>query len=239
MTWLILVVATPLLTLLGYFLKTPWLLPVLQVLPAYPLLVYDLRRERRTIAVLRMLLWAALIAASMEMLALESPTRGEVSVLHGKDYRDEMLGWIRTGVGKESSPSRFLPEHLIHLGVFVFLSLVSGSFLSLILGAVLMNYMSFYVGSLLGIAQTPAKVLLYGWPPWAVLRVVSFVILGVVLSGPLLKRLGWAPFDRKEVRGWLMVAALGLVLDVTLKALLAPHWSDVLRSALYTLSPGL
>jgi hypothetical protein len=36
-----------------------------------------------------------------------------------------------------------------------------------------------------------------------------------------------------------MVAAIGLVLDVTLKALLAPHWSDVLRSALYTLSPGL
>jgi hypothetical protein len=238
-TWLVLVVATPLLTLLGYFLKTPLLLPLLQVLPAYPLLVHDLRREQRTIAVLRILLWAALIAVSMEMLALESPTRGEVSVLHGKDYRDEMLGWIRTGVGKESSPASFIPEHLLHLGLFVFLSLASGGFLSLILGAVLMNYMSFYVGSLLGIAQTPAKVLLYGWPPWAVLRVVSFVILGVVLSGPLLKRLGWAPFDRTRVRGWIIAAAIGLVLDVTLKTLLAPHWSGVLRSAPYTFNPWL
>ena len=239
MTWLFLVVTTPLLTLLGYSLKTPWLLPLLQVLPAYPLMVRDLKGERLGIAVLRMLLWAALIGVTVEMLALWSPTLGEVSIFHGAAYRDEMLGWIRTGLGKESSPLRFLPEHAFHLGLFVLLSLVSGGFLALLLGAVLMNYMSFYVGSLLGIARVPSVVLLYGWPPWALLRVVAFVMLGVVLSGPLLKRLGWAPFAREKTRVWLLAAGVGLVLDVTLKIMLAPHWSERLRSALYSLTPGL
>ena len=239
MTWLFLIVVTPLLTLLGYFLKIPWLLPLLQVLPAYPLMVRDLKTRRWELAVLRMLLWAALIGSTVEVLALLSPASGEISIFHGMAYRDEMLLWIRTGIGKESSPLHFLPEHAFHLALFVILSLVSGGFLSLVLGAVLMNYMSFYVGSLLGIARLPWVVLLYGWPPWALLRVVAFVILGVVLSAPLLERLAGGPLVMERKRMWVLAAGAGLMLDVTLKTMLAPHWSAMLRSALYSLSPGL
>ena len=147
-----------------------------------------------------------------------------------------MITWVRTGVGKESQPLRFLPEHALHLTVFVILSLASGSLLSLALGAVLMNYMSYYVGSLLGIAETPSVVLLAGWPPWAILRVVSFVVLGVALSGPVLSRTAGVPFQWRSQRVWIFLAGGGLLLDALLKTILAPRWSVLLRSALFPLT---
>jgi hypothetical protein len=199
-------------------------------------MVQDLRRERVGLAVLKMLFWALLIATTMEILAVYAPARGESSVIHGTAYRDEMIAWVRTGAGRESSWRQFVPQQALHLGLFLFLSLVSASILSLLLGAALVNYMSYYVGSLIGIAQAPTLPLLAGWPPWAILRVASFVILGVILAGPALKRFAGVPFHWEGKKVWLVLAGSGLVLDVILKILLAPRWSALLRSALFPLS---
>jgi hypothetical protein len=70
--------------------------------------------------------------------------------------------------------------------------------------------------------------MLLGWHPWAVIRIVSFVVIGVVLSGPLLGRLFAFRIDRAEARRLLMFGAAGLLVDVLLKALLAHAWRDVL-----------
>jgi hypothetical protein len=236
--WLILLIATPVLTLLGFLSHLPWLLPLLQVVPAYPILVRDLREEKIRRAILHMLVWALAVAVTVESLSLRFPESGAASILHGAAYRDEMIHWVRTGVGRESTPSSFLPEHLAHLLAFVALSLGTGSLLSLVLGAVLLNYMSFYVGSLLALAQRPGVVILCGWPPWAILRVVSFVLLGVVLSGPVLRKFAGIPFRWEDRRAYLLAAAAGLILDVSLKGLLAPTWSGILRAALFPDSPG-
>lgn len=239
MIWIFLIVATPVVTVAGYFSGLPWLLPILQIAPAYPLLVFDLREGRRGRAILRMLVWAALLAVTVEALALHYPERGAGAVFHGAAYRDEMIQWIRSGEGKESNPAAFLPEHALHLGAFVALSLATASLGSLLMGALLMNYMSFYVGSLMAVSERPWVALQYGWPPWAILRVVAFVILGVVLAGPLLRRITGTRFSWADQKGYLAAAAAGIVLDVVLKATLAPAWGRILRSALFPLSQGL
>jgi len=236
--WLVLLAATPALTFAGYHLRLPWLLPLLQVAPAFPIMVQDLRARRRLLAILHMLTWALAIAVTMEALALHSPESGAASVLHGAAYRDEMVRWVRTGIGRESTPSQFIPEHLVHLTAFVALAILSGGLLGLVMGAVMMNYMSFYVGSLMALAEQPGTVLLYGWPPWAILRVAGFVILGVVLSGPALRRFAGMPFRWGDQRSLLLAGAGALLLDLLLKTLLAPHWSATLRAALFPLSPG-
>jgi hypothetical protein len=209
------------------------------VIPAYFVMVRDLRERKIYLAILHMLAWALAIAVTVEWLASRAPEPGAASVIHGVEYRGEMLHWIRTGIGRESDPAEFLPEHLLHLSVFVVLSLVSGSLLSLALGAVLMNYMSYYLGGLLALAQRPATILVYGWPPWAIFRVAAYILLGVALSGPMLRRVAGIPFRWEERRGLLLAAAAGLLLDVILKSLLAPTWCEILRSALFPLAPGL
>lgn len=236
MPFLILLVATPLLSTAGYFLRLGWLLPLLQAIPAYAVMVLDLKRGRLGAAVGHMLTWAALLAFTVGTLTAFAPAAGEAGILHGPAYRDEMLAWVRSGEGKESSPSRFLPEHALHLAAFVLLALASGGFLALLMGAVLMNYMSFYVGSLLAIAQSPATVLFYGWPPWAALRVIGFVILGVVLAVPLLRRVTEIPLTPDYRRAWLAAALGCILLDAALKVMLAPRWSGILRAALFPLT---
>jgi len=59
---------------------------------------------------------------------------------------------------------------------------------------------------------------------------MAFVTLGVVLSAPLLSRLGRFAVDRRAARGLLLWAGAGLIADVVLKALLAPAWQRLLLS---------
>ena len=91
------------------------------------------------------------------------------------------------------------------------------------MGAVLMNYMGHYVGALAATSRRPVLTMMLGWHPWAVIRVISFVVIGVVLSAPLLSRLGRFRVDWPAARSLLSYAAAGLIADIVLKTLLAPH----------------
>src|SRR5207237_1771916 len=113
-----------------------------------------------------------------------------------------------------SSPRRFLPQHAMHVVLFVASSLATASVLSIAMGAVLMNYMGFYVASLSRAGAPAWAVVLLGWQPWALCRVAAFTILGVVLAEPMLRRL--APSARPataSLRPWLLAAGTGLVAD--------------------------
>ena len=100
------------------------------------------------------------------------------------------------------------------------------------MGAVLMNYMGHYVGTLAETSAHPARTMLLAWHPWAVIRVISFVVIGVVLSAPLLSRIAKFRVDwtasRGSAPGW---AGAGLMLDILLKTLLAPTWQRLLLRA--------
>jgi len=96
------------------------------------------------------------------------------------------------------------------------------------MGAVLMNYMGHYVGTLAAASRRPAITALLAWHPWAVIRIASFVVIGVVLSAPLLSRVIGFRVDRAAARRLLLWAAAGLVVDIGMKTLLAPAWQRLL-----------
>ena len=211
----------------------PCLLPALNTLPAYLTMVGLLRRQERRTAVVAMLVWAVALAVGGTVSFALWPWPVDAAVLNGPAYREEMFSWILTGIGREGSPSRFLPQHLGHLAGFVVVSLASASALSITMGAVLMNFMSFYVASLVRAGVPPWAVLLLGWQPWAICRVAAFCTLGVVLSEPLLSRVlkyryeGWP-----AARPYVIAAAGGILADWILKAVLAPTWGLWLRPLL-------
>jgi hypothetical protein len=214
----------------------PVLLPLLATLAIYPVLALLIARRRRLAAVAATLLWAASLSASVIALTARRPDAMAPVVLGGAAYRDEMFEFIRTGQGRESDPSRFLPQHLLHLGAICLLAYLSAGLLGIGLGAVLVGYMSFYVGSLAAAGGSPALAFLLGWPPWAILRVVAFVLLGVVLAEPLLlaarRRMRLAAVEVPARRSWYVIVAALLLADATLKYLLAPHWGTLLRRCL-------
>ena len=217
--------------LIGLTLGSRWLLPFLNAAPACWLMVAALRRGERGRAIALMLWWGLWLGVCGVGASLLWPARSEIVVLNGAAYRDEMVAWLATGEGRESSPAAFVPQHMLHAAIFVVLSLLTGSALSILMGSVLMNYMSFYVGSLiLHCAGTPGanSAILMAWNPWSMVRVASYIILGVVLSEPLLTRTRGRWPDPSGRRSWLLLAAAGLLLDIAMKTLLAPHWPRLL-----------
>ena len=216
---------------LGLAVGSPWLLPVLNTAPAYVVMVRRLRRGERGGALRAVLAWAAALAVTGTLAFALWPTPVDGCVLNGPAYRDEMQHWVRTGEGREGSLGGFLPQHLFHLAAFVVLSLATASGLSILMGAVLMNFMAFYVASLFRAGVPAGVVTLLGWQPWALSRVAAFCTLGVVLAEPLLARL--RPYARAgRVAPYLAGAAAGILLDWTLKAALAPRWGLWLRAFL-------
>jgi hypothetical protein len=229
--WALLVGGTILSYPVGLWLGFPWMLPLLNTAPAYAVMARRLRRGRRGGAVGAVLVWAAVLAVAGTVTFALWPSPVDGRVLNGPAYRDEMLHWIRTGEGREGSLRLFLPQHVGHLAAFVALSLATASTTSILLGAVLMNFMSFYVASLFRAGVPGLAVVLLGWQPWALCRVAAFCTLGAVLAEPLLARV--APYPRSgPVRPFLVGAGAGILADWTLKALLAPAWGAWLRPLL-------
>jgi hypothetical protein len=221
-------VATALSYAVAFAVGVPFLVPLLNTAASYPFMVRALRRGRPWNALSLMLVWALTMGVCATLIAYVAPWRAGALFLRGESYRAEMFAWLLSGTGVESTPSQFIPQHAGHAASFVVLALVSGGALAMPMGAVLMNYMGTYVGSLAAASAHPLVTIFLGWHPWAVIRVVSFVGLGVVLSAPLLSRIFGFRVDWQVGKRVTAVAAAGLVLDVLLKAALAPAWQRLL-----------
>ena len=177
--------------------------------------------------------WTVLLSAGVILLVLYWPEGARAGILHGEAYRREMFGWISTGVAAENQPRAFIPQHLLHLAVFLVLTWLSGGYLGLALGAALVGYMSYFVGSYAAASGHPLVGSVVAWVPWSVVRVGAFVLLGSLFAQPLLARRAW-PFERWEVR--LMALALaGILVDILVKAFFAPGYGIFLRQ----MAPGL
>jgi hypothetical protein len=220
---------------IGLWLRQPWLLPILNALPAYAVLVNRLRRGERGGAVRAMLWWAVAVALTATVLFIWWPQPVAPVVYHGAAYKAEMFQWIRTGRGAEGSIRLFLPQHLLHLGAFVVLGLLTASVGAIVLGAALMNYMAYYVAALAKAGVPPWAVALLGWQPWAIARIAAFCTLGVLMAEPLLFRLfpGARVRMKRTGRGAYVVAAIsGILADWFLKATLAATWGRWLHKLL-------
>lgn len=212
----------------GWAIGVPVLLPILNTLASFPFMVLALKRGDLRLAVARMLLWALTMGVMATALSYARPAQTGVLFLRGEAYQKEMFAWVLTGQGAESTPSQFIPQQAGHALLFSGLALATGGAAAMPMGAVLMNYMGHYVGVLAATSRRPALTLILAWHPWAVIRVISFVVIGVVLSAPLLSRLMKFRVDRALARTLLLSACAGLAADLVLKTLLAPCWQRML-----------
>jgi hypothetical protein len=225
----VLVSATCLSYALAWLVGVPAAVPALNALPAFPFLYLSLSAGRTRRAIGEMLVWAATLAVCSTAISYVDPLTAGRLFINAAAYRREMFFWVQTGVGAESDPSRFIPTQAMDAAVFCGLSLVTASVVSMAMGALLMNYMGAYVGSLAAVSRHPALTAVAAWAPWAVIRIASFVTLGVVLAGPLAARLLGFRFRLREHLPALGIGFIGLLADIILKAALAPPWHLLLR----------
>jgi hypothetical protein len=216
-------------------LGSPWLFAVLP--PAVLAVVYvrEVARGRPGRAVGLALLWAACLSLATVAAAAYSGDEAARGIWHAEPYRDEMLRWIATGIGAEGNVRLFLPRVLLEYAVLLAASALTGGVGGLLLGSLLLGYMNAYVGWVVANGDPRAAAWATGlvaWPPWAMARVVSFVLAGTAAA-----LWGWPRIydrggPRAPVRRLLLASLALLLLDIGLKAWLAPLWQHWLRGIL-------
>lgn len=224
-TWPLLL--TPFLPLLTLIPGGKWALPLVAPLTLWFAFKDRVREGDYFRAWTLGIVWAFLLSAGVIVLVLWMPDAARDGILRGETYRQEMFGWIATGEGKENTPSAFIPEHLLHLGIFILLTWASGGYLGLALGAALVAYMSYFVGSYAAASGHPFLGSVAAWVPWSVVRVCAFVLLGSLFAKPLLMRRAW-PFEGREYR-LMALACSGILADLVIKSLAAPTYGVFLR----------
>ncbi len=220
--------ATPLVVALAFVPGGQILLPLLAPLTLYPTFRARVKEEDVRGAWFAGMTWAVLLSLGVIALTQLAPEAAARGIVNGEPYRHEMFGWISTGMAPENSPLQFVPIHLLHLSLFAVLTYVSAGYLGLVLGAALTAYMSYFVGSYAAASHHPLLGSLVAWVPWSVIRVAAFVLLGSLLARPLLVRKAW-PFDRDDGKIFALAGA-GILVDLLLKALIAPAYGRALQA---------
>jgi hypothetical protein len=228
---LAIVIATLLSYAVGAAIAVPLAVPLLNTLASFSFMVVALKHGDLRLAVTRMLLWALAMGVCATLLSYARPEQTDALFVGAGAYREEMFAWVKTGKGIESSPAQFIPQQIGHAVFFSVLALATGGALAMPMGAVLMNEMGHYVGTLAASSRHPAMTMILGWHPWAVVRIASFVVIGVVLSVPVVLRTAAGRVDWSLGRRLLAFACCGLALDIALKSLLAPAWQRLLLRA--------
>ena len=206
-------------------------LPIAMTFVIYPVYALDLSQGRRDLVLRHTLFWALIASVMMIALVRYDDAGMAKLVVKGVSYRDEMFRWILTGEGAEGDIALFFPEHIKHFSLFCAAGFLTGGVWGLVFGSILLNYMNFYVGSLTLQAHHPLIVYLFGWPIWSLVRVVGFILCGIALSEPLLSKLLRFRMDVRKCMRFFLVGLAFIVADILLKAILAPLWRDLLRSA--------
>lgn len=218
--------------LVGFAVPGVWALPLVNAGVFFFIFRAPLKCGDYGCAVRLALVWATATSLLQIGLTIRLPGFMEEHIWRAAAYREEMFAWVRTGAGPEGNIRLFLPVHLKHFAVFSAASLVSGGFLGLAMGAALLGYMNFYVGSLIGQAANPVVASLLAWPVWAVVRVAGFIIAGTALGAVLVHRNGTGAGKYARIRRLYCLSLALIALDILLKWTLAGTWRGLLCAAL-------
>lgn len=175
-----------------------------------------------------LLLWTFVLSVLVLFFSWKEPERMERMIWRAGEYSSGMFRWIQTGQLPEGSTLQVILFHLKQTLIYCLIAALSANFLGLLLGSALLNYMNFYVARLARESTNPLKAIFMGWNPWSVVRVLSFLWLGMVVSGLSMRLLFAIPWRLSY--GLVIPPIIGIVLDLLLKILLSQSWSSRLRA---------
>jgi len=215
--------------LVSHVVRVAYVIPALCAAPLVPFYVWNGKNGRLVENVFLSLVWVAALGVTMTAACAHvwpAHRRPETfSYLIGApDYIVEMRRWLETGVGVESRPSQFIPVHITHFMMVVVLSGLTGGVGGLLGGTVLMNYMGAYAGTVLADASNPVPTAVMVWPIWSLIRIVGFICAATAASEVFY---AWAfrrPIRRVAARTLFAIGLSLVVLDIIIKASLAPTW---------------
>jgi hypothetical protein len=175
-------------------------------------------------------LWAIGTTVTSVYVFFGHPKEADERVMRAGSYRASMLAWLQTGEGPEAQPVATVRQHVREAIWYTAAAMATANLGSIVMGAILLNYMNAYVATLLRAGTRMGRVLLLAWNVWSVARVAAYVMIGAAASAPMLRFAGWR-VDASAVAALAIAGASGAVLDLALKLTLSRPWGRALAGA--------
>jgi hypothetical protein len=235
MSWLLVLLLTPSAVFLARWISSRSALLLLVTIAGYFPFVMEAQVSFFS-GFLLLLLWTVMLSVLILWFSWREPERMELLIWRSREYTSGMFRWIASGKLPEGSPKNVVFFHIKQTLLYCVIALLSANFLALLLGSALLNYMNYYVARLARSSSNSSRALIMGWNPWSVVRVLSFLWLGMVVSTPSLGLLFAIPW-RLSVP-LVIPGVAGILVDLAFKLTLSPIWSTRLRAGLSKSSEG-
>ena len=79
-------------------------------------------------------------------------------------------------------------------------------------------------------AEDPVLTAFLGWPPYAIIRVVAYVLVATALTELFLALASKRRVPRR-VKAWAALGVGGVIIDILVKSAVAPLWSRLVSWA--------
>jgi hypothetical protein len=220
MEYVLIIALTPVFFALAVIFGNRILFLLLCAIPPYAAYLYGLKKSVFS-AFVALLIWTLIQSSLVIFSSLRSSDKMAALIIRSETYSKSMFRWIETGILPEGNSIQVIRIHLQQTLIYCVLALVSGNFVSLIFGCMLLNYMNFYVAQLATRSKS-LNALVFGWNLWSVVRVVAFLWLGTVLGIPVASYLLNMLTEFHFV--WLIPGIVGIIVDLILKLTFSNYW---------------
>jgi hypothetical protein len=221
MEYVLVIALTPVLFAVSVILRNRILFFVLCAIPAYLGYLFGLKNSVFS-AFAAVAIWTLIQSALVILFSFRSQTKMAKLILRSEAYTESMFQWIETGILPEGNSAQVIRTHVQQTLIYCVFAFITGNLVSLIFGCMLLNYMNFYVSQFAARSKQSWKALLFGWNPWSVVRVLSFLWLGVILGLPLVSYVLKMKLEFQFV--WLLLGIVGVIVDLTLKLTISNIW---------------
>jgi hypothetical protein len=221
MEYAITIIITPVMFAISVLLRHRIFLPLLCSIPACAGYLLALRSSTFS-AFSVVIIWTLIQSFLVIYSAKRKPDSMKNLIVRSEAYTRSMFDWIETGQLPEGKMPQVIQSHLQQTILYCFLAFITANLGSIVLGCVLLNYMNFYVSQLSARSRNSGIAILLGWNFWSVIRVLSYLWLGVILGIPLASYLVNVAQPFQWV--WLVPGFAGVILDLFLKIYLSNWW---------------
>jgi hypothetical protein len=220
MEYVLIIALTPVLFSLAVLLGNRIMFVILCTIPAYVGYLLGLKNSVLS-AFVALLIWTFIQSSLVIFSSLHSTTKMAKLIFRSEPYTESMFRWIETGILPEGNSLQVIRTHIQQSLLYCGLALITGNLVSLIFGCMLLNYMNFYVSQLAARSKS-RKAIVFGWNPWSIVRVSSFLWLGAVLGVPLVSYILKMNVEFQFV--WLVPGIAGVAVDLILKLTMSDNW---------------
>lgn len=211
----------------GFVTEQKTMMPVLNALIVWPLLIWALRHARIDIALRLVVVWAAIIFIGSVVAGRVLGQMAQAAVPGSIEFNAEHMRWLTGSITSVAQPADWLPALMRRSGLLLAGSALSAGLIPLIAGARYLAILGLWTANLFNAPHLLAVPL--GIPPWIWAEAVAQISLCVLLAEPIVTGDAQALITKNR-RRLLLTGLISLALALLLQLLLPSLIESPLRS---------